>query len=487
MSDTDLIFLSIAEQAQLIRSRSVSPRELVTAYLERIGRYDPVLRAYITVCADHAQAEAALAEREIAAGRYRGPLHGIPFGVKDQLCTRGIRTTVGSKIMADHVPDYDATVVSRLKRAGAILIGKENLHEFGKGGTNYFPYGQPRNPWDPSRNPGSSSSGSGIAPAAGLCSGSLGEDTGGSVRGPAAACGVVGLRPTFGRVSRHGGVMYGWTADTIGPITRTVEDNALFLGAIAGHDENDALSSTRTVPDYGGALKTGIRGLRLAVVTEMARPDGVHPEVRAAFDAALAVLQELGARVSEVSLPWARHAIPLNMMTSDADVASMFVPLLRTRWNDFDVGTRTRMATAALVPAAIYSRAMRARAVVRGQILDALAQHDALLCPTSLRPPASIDDAREKVESKADIAQRLILRRITTHPFGTANVPTLALPMGFTSGGLPLSLQIAARPFAEDMVYRVGHAHERATQWHARHPDLERTLSVLQAGERITA
>ena len=487
MASNDLVFLSVARQAELIRSRAVSPRELVAAYLARIERYDGVLRAYITVCAEQAMTEAVQAERDIAAGNYRGPLHGIPFGVKDQLCTRGIRTTVGSKIMADHVPDYDATVVTRLIRAGAILIGKENLHEFGKGGTNYFPYGQPRNPWDPSRNPGSSSSGSGIAPAAGLCSGSLGEDTGGSVRGPAAACGVVGLRPTFGRVSRHGGMMYGWTADTIGPITRTVEDNALFLGAIAGHDENDALSSPRPVPDYVSSLKNGIRGVRLAVVTEMARPEGVHPEVRAAFETALAVLKELGAQVSEVTLPWARHAIPLNMMTSDADVASMFLPLLRARWDDFDVGTRTRMATAALVPAAIYSRAMRARAVVRGQILDTLTQYDALLCPTSLRPPASIDDAREKVESKDDVAQRLILRRITTHPFGTANVPTLAVPMGFTSEGLPLSLQIAARPFAEEAVYRIGHAYERATQWHAQHPDLERTLSAFQRGERMTA
>jgi aspartyl-tRNA(Asn)/glutamyl-tRNA(Gln) amidotransferase subunit A len=487
MASNDLVFLSVARQAELIRSRAVSPRELVAAYLARIERYDGVLRAYITVCAEQAMTEAVQAERDIAAGNYRGPLHGIPFGVKDQLCTRGIRTTVGSKIMADHVPDYDATVVTRLIRAGAILIGKENLHEFGKGGTNYFPYGQPRNPWDPSRNPGSSSSGSGIAPAAGLCSGSLGEDTGGSVRGPAAACGVVGLRPTFGRVSRHGGMMYGWTADTIGPITRTVEDNALFLGAIAGHDENDALSSTRPVPDYVSSLKNGIRGVRLAVVTEMARPEGVHPEVRAAFETALAALKELGAQVSEVTLPWARHAIPLNMMTSDADVASMFLPLLRARWDDFDVGTRTRMATAALVPAAIYSRAMRARAVVRGQILDTLTQYDALLCPTSLRPPASIDDAREKVESKDDVAQRLILRRITTHPFGTANVPTLAVPMGFTSEGLPLSLQIAARPFAEEAVYRIGHAYERATQWHAQHPDLERTLRAFQRGERMTA
>jgi aspartyl-tRNA(Asn)/glutamyl-tRNA(Gln) amidotransferase subunit A len=475
-NQSDLAFLSVTRQAQLIKAREISPRDLVDACLARIDRYDAMLRAYITVCAAQARAAALQAEKDIVAGHYRGPLHGIPFGVKDQLCTAGIRTTVGSKIMADYVPDFDATAIGRLIQAGAILIGKETLHEFGKGGTNYFPFGQPRNPWDPLRNPGSSSSGSGIAPAAGFSSGSLGEDTGGSVRGPAAACGVVGLRPTFGRVSRHGGVMYGWTADTIGPITRTVEDNALFLRAIAGHDEHDALASTREVPDYLSELHAGIRGMRLAVVREMARPDGVHPEVSAAFEAAMRVLQELGAQVSVVSLPWARYAIPLNMMTSDADVASMYLPLLRKRWNDFDVGTRTRMATAVLVPAAIYSRAMRARAVVRQQILDALKQYDALLCPTSLRPPALIEDAREKVESHADVAQRLILRRISTHPFGTANVPTLAVPMGFTRDRLPLSLQIAARPFAEQTVYRIGHAYERATPWHDAHPDLERTL-----------
>lgn len=485
---SDLAFLSAATQAKLIRQRAVSPLELVQAYLERIERYDSVLRAYITVCADAALAAARDAEREIAAGHDRGPLHGIPFGVKDQLCSRGIRTTVGSKIMASHVPEVDATVMARLATAGAILIGKENLHEFGKGGTNVFPYGQPRNPWDPERNPGSSSSGSGIAPAAGFCSGSLGEDTGGSVRGPAAACGVVGLRPTFGRVSRHGGIMYGWTADTIGPITRTVGDNALFLHAIAGFDENDPLTSRRPVPDYAAQLESGVKGLRLGVVAEMAWPEGVHPEVRSAFAQALAVLKDLGAELSEVSLPWAKHAIPLNMMTSDADVASMYLPLLKSRWNDFDVGTRTRMATAALVPAAIYSRAMRARAVVRGQILAALEKHDALLCPTSLKPPALIDDARESVESQADVAQRLILRRISTHPFGTANVPTLALPMGFTGDNLPLSLQIAGRPFAEETVYRIGHAFERATPWHARHPDLGQTLrEFLRPAEAVKA
>jgi len=297
------------------------------------------------------------------------------------------------------------------------------------------------------------------------------------VRGPAAANGIVGLRPTFGRVSRYGGVMHAWNGDTIGPLTRTVEDNALFLGAIAGHDDRDPLSSRRPVPDYAGSLSRGVSGLRLAVVREMARAEGIHPEIRAAFEEAVAVLKQAGAEVGEVSLPWARHAIPLQMLTSDADVASMFLPLLRSRWGDLDVGTRTRMASAALVPASIYSRAMRARAVVRRHILEALGQWDALLSPASVFPPATIDDAREKVDEREDVEKRLVLRRICTHPFSVANVPALVVPMGFTRDGLPLSLQIAARPYCEETAYRTGRAFELATKWHARHPDLEQTLA----------
>jgi aspartyl-tRNA(Asn)/glutamyl-tRNA(Gln) amidotransferase subunit A len=270
--------------------------------------------------------------------------------------------------------------------------------------------------------------------------------------------------------------MHAWTGDTIGPLTRTVEDNALFLSAIAGHDERDRLTSRRAAPAYASGLTADLKGVKLAVVREMAAHAAIHPEVRAAFEQALKVARELGAEIAEVALPWAQHAIPLQMLTSDADVASMYLPLLRTRWPEFDVGTRTRMAAAALVPAAIYSRAMRARAVVRGQILDALRGHDALISPASLQPPQSIDAAREKVEARGDVEQRLIQRRICTHPFGVANVPSLVVPMGFTQDGLPLGLQIAGRPFAEQSVYRIGHAYERATPWHDRHPDLDAAL-----------
>lgn len=481
MSNTpdNIALLSAAEQSRLIRQRRLSPVELVRACLARIERWNPVLRAYITVLAETALAEAEAAEREIAAGRWRGPLHGLPFGVKDQLNTRGIRTTLGSRLLAGNVPDHDAAVIERLRQAGAILIGKENLHEFGKGGTIDFAYGQPRNPWNIEHNPASSSSGSGIAPASGFNSGSLGEDTGGSIRSPAAANGIVGLRPTFGRVSRWGGVMYGWTADTIGPLTRTVEDNALFLQAIAGHDPRDPLSSRRPVPDYRSALTGDLRGIRIGVVRELCWPEGAHPEVVAAMRASIEVLSGLGAEVTEVSLPRARHAVPLQLLTSDSDIAAMMLRhWLRAHWRDMDVGTRTRLAAGALIPAAVYHRAMRGRVLVRREILAALQACDVLVCPTSLNPPGRIEATRETVDSPEAMKNKVLLRRISTYPFSMANVPALALPMGFSKAGLPLSLQIAGNPFAEATVFRVGHAYEQATPWHSRHPDLSKISAV---------
>lgn len=482
MADTadDIVFLSAAEQSRLIRERKLSPVELIRASLTRIERWNPVLRAYITVLADRALAEAEAAERDIAAGRWRGPLHGLPFGVKDQLNTKGIRTTLGSRICADNVPDHDAAVIERLRSAGAILIGKENLHEFGKGGTIDFVYGQPRNPWNIEHNPASSSSGSGIAPASGFSSGSLGEDTGGSIRSPAAASGIVGLRPTFGRVSRRGGVMYGWTADTIGPLTRTVEDNALFLQAIAGHDPLDPLTSRRPVPDYRSALTGDLRGLKVGVIRELCWPEGAHPEVVAAMRAAIEVLSSLGATITEVSLPRARYAVPLQLLTSDSDIAAMMLRhWLRTRWHDMDVGTRTRLAAGALIPAAVYHRAMRARVLVRREVLARLQEHDVLVCPTSLNPPGRIEATRETVDSPEAMKHKVLLRRISTYPFSMANVPALALPMGFSTAGLPLSLQIAGKPYAEALVFRVGHAYEQATSWHTRHPDLSKIPATL--------
>lgn len=474
----EVTLLGAAHQARLIARHELSPVELMRSSLARIERYDAKLRAYITVCADAAMAAAKQAEQEIVAGRYRGPLHGLPFGVKDQLHAAGVRTTLGSRATGHTIATEDATCIARLKAAGAILIGKENLHEFGKGGTHDFPFGQPRNPWNLDYNPAGSSSGSGIAPAVGYTSFSLGEDTGGSVRSPAAANGIVGLRPTFGRVSRHGGVMYGWTADTIGPLARRVEDVAMVLGAIAGSDPRDPLASDRSVPDYRSTLTLHLKGVRLGVVREMTFTEGTHPEVRAALEKALDDLRALGATLEDISLPRAKHSVPLQLLTSDTDIAAMFVhKWLRPHWHEIDVGTRQRLGAAALVPATVYARANRARVIVRREVLDACNRFDALIAATSLTPPGLIDAVRETVASKEDMSTKVIQRRIGTYPFSMANVPALAVPMGFSSKGLPLSLQIAAKPFDEAMVFRVAHAYEQATPWHDRHPDLDASIA----------
>jgi aspartyl-tRNA(Asn)/glutamyl-tRNA(Gln) amidotransferase subunit A len=477
---TDLVHLSGAEQARLIRNREISPVEVVQMSLDRIGRYDDRLRAWITVDPDRAIAAARRAEEEIGRGDYRGPLHGLPYGVKDQMHAVGFPTTLGTRVLdADEtVAPYDATVIERLEGAGAILLGKQNLHEFGKGGTVDFPFGQPRNPWHPDYSASSSSTGSGIAPAAGMCTFSIGEDTGGSIRGPASCNGVVGLRPTYGRVSRFGGIMHAYTSDTLGPLARTVEDAALVLGAIAGHDPRDPLSSDRPVPDYRAGLGRGIRGKRLGVVREIAWGSGTSDEVKGAFSAALDVLRQEGAEIEEISLPLAKYAVPLQLLTADADVASWFLAnYLRDRYDRFDVGTRTRAAAAALIPASAYNRAMRARALVRAQVLDSLRGVDALVCPTNVTAPKPIEAVQEKVAVEADVVPRLIERRISLYPFSLSNVPAISVPCGFSKSGLPIGLQFAAKPFDEAGLFAIAHAYELAAGFRLSAPDLDRTLA----------
>ncbi|HKA43445.1 MAG TPA: amidase [Burkholderiales bacterium] len=486
MNDTGLAYLSVAEQAALIKKREISPVDLVEIYLGRIEKWDRVLHSWITVCADAARRQARQTESEIAAGRYLGPLHGIPFGAKDQIATGDVPTTMASVIQPDFGDGMTATAVQKLQDAGAILLGKNNLHEFGKGSSVNFHYGEPKNPWNIAYEPSHSSTGSGISVAAGLVSVALGEDTGGSIRGPAWANGVVGVRPTFGRVSRHGGIMYAWTQDTIGPLTRTVADNALVLQAIAGHDPKDPLSSTRPVPEYGRHLTPDLKGMKLGLVREMSVGQTLHPEVERMLGAALAVLRALGATVEEVSLPRAKFAVPLQFLTSDPDVAAVFLrKWLKKHWNKFDVGTRTRIAAAALVPAIVYARAMRARALVRNEILGAFRSYDALLALMNFVPPLRLQESVEKIESREDVASRMFKsRRMCTYPFSIANVPALSVPSGFTADGVPMSIQIAARPFDETTMYRVAHAYEQATGWHLRHPDLEKTVGpALQTAD----
>lgn len=489
MNENKLAYMSIAEQAALIRKKEISPVDLVNVYLRRIEKWDGVLHSWITVCADSARKNATQAESEIISGRYRGPLHGIPFGAKDQITTGAVPTTMASIIQPDFGEGMTATAVQKLLDAGAILLGKNNLHEFGKGSSVNFHFGEPKNPWNPVYEPSHSSTGSGISVAAGLVSISLGEDTGGSIRGPAWANGVVGVRPTFGRVSRYGGVMYAWTQDTIGPLTRTVADNALVLQTIAGHDPKDPLSSARPVPNYSEHFTPDLKGVKLGLVREMSVGQTLHREVDAMLKAALTVLRSLGATVEEISLPRVKYAVPLQFLTSDPDVASVFVrKWMRKHWHKFDVGTRTRLAAAALVPATVYARAMRARALVRNEVLAAFQKFDALIALMNFVPPLKLQDSVEKIDSQEDVAARMFKsRRICTYPFSIANVPALSVPSGFTAEGVPMSIQIAARPFDETLMYRVANAYEEATEWHLRHPDLETTLKplALKAGKQM--
>jgi aspartyl-tRNA(Asn)/glutamyl-tRNA(Gln) amidotransferase subunit A len=469
VSADDPVWLGAGEAAALIRTKRLSPTELVRAYLARIDRLDGSLHAYITVCREEALAAAGAAEREMARGG-APPLLGVPIAVKDQLSTQGVPTTAGSRVPAPAITDEDATVIARLREAGAILLGKLNLSEFALGGTLAPPFGQPCNPWDRARDPGGSSSGSGIAAAAALASATLGEDTGGSVRSPAGWCGAVGLRPTWGLVSRHGCVPVSWSMDTIGPLARSVEDCALLLGVIAGHDPHDPLTSRRPVPDYRAALGGDARGFRVGVIRELAAADDLDGEVKSAVARGAWLLGELGADVDEVSLPLLPVAGAVFMALADSEGAGLHARALRERPQDYDAGTRRRLLTASLLPATLYHQAERARVLIREQVRGALRDHDLLLAPTAPTPAPLITSAQVPLQSGAEAARRFFARRSYTTPASLAGVPALSLPCGFTLAGLPIGLQLIARPFEEPTLLRVAHAYERATPWHHRRP-----------------
>ena len=468
----DLAFAGAARQASLIREKRISPVELVTTYLDRIGRLDGRLRAFISVCSESALAEAERAETEAVAEAWRGPLHGIPFAVKDQLDTAGILTTSGSALLKDNVPGEDSTVVARLRAAGGILIGKLNLTEFALGGTIRFPYGQPRNPWNPEHDPGGSSSGSGIAAAAALCSLTLGEDTGGSVRSPASYCGAVGLRPTWGRVSRHGCFPAASSMDQVGPLTRTVEDIALVLALIAGYDAKDPTTSRRVVPDYRAALAAGVQGTRIGVITELVDSADTQAEVRGSVREAARGLATLGARVEDISLPLIPHAGGVFMALCDSEAAGRHKLWLATRSQEYDAGTRRRLVSAGLIPAVPLHRAARARALIRDQVLEALGKFDLLLAPTSPHPAPVITFHTAPVTSKEEAARRFFGRRSYTTPASLAGVPAISVPCGFTATGLPVALQLIGRPFAESTVLAAAGAWESAAGLGRRRPPL---------------
>jgi aspartyl-tRNA(Asn)/glutamyl-tRNA(Gln) amidotransferase subunit A len=475
MEQADIPFLSATQLASLIEARQVSPEEALHAYLDRIEQVGPKVNAYITVCADEAVQQARQAGQEIQQGRYRGPLHGIPVAVKDQVHTTGILTTDASKIRADFIPTEDATVVAKLKEAGAVIIGKTNMSEFAIGDSFSSFKGPARNPWDLSRDPGTSSTGSGAATAARLCATSLGEDTGGSIRGPASLCGLVGLRPTWGRVSRFGADGACWSIDTIGPISRTVEDCAATIGAIAGYDPKDPYTRQVPVPDYRQALTGDIRGLKVGLVQEYLDPEksGVDPRVRDAVIAAAGALSELGAEVRDVSLPLSVNCGVAIRTITHVDRVSLHPEWLRERPQDYHHNTRVSFSTANLIPAPVYYKAQKVRAMVRREVLGALEDVDVLIQPTSAAP-SGVMSMDGTVASKEQ-AKQALHRGGYTGPYSLTGTTAMSILCGFSSegdGGLPLALQIAGRPFDEATVLRVGHAYEQATPWHNRLPPI---------------
>jgi Asp-tRNA(Asn)/Glu-tRNA(Gln) amidotransferase A subunit family amidase len=465
----EIPFLSTIELAQLIRSREVSPVEATEAYLDRIEQVDDKLNSYITVCREEALAEARQAQRDIEAGRYLGPLHGVPVAVKDQFWTKGVRTTNGSTIHRDFVPDEDATVIANLRNAGAVLLGKLNMSEYASGDAFRHPYGRPRNPWALDRNPGTSSSGSGAATAAFLCSTSLGEDTGGSIRGPAAFCGLVGIRPSWGRVSRYGVFGASWSMDTVGPISRTTMDCAVTLGAIAGYDPKDPYTWDAPVPDYAAALTGDIRGLKVGVVQERVDTDVVEPEIGDAVMRAVSVLGELGAVIQEVSIPLIEHSAVISSAIIGSDAASLNRRDIMENLDQLDHNNQVRLLMGSILPAGTYQKATKLRHLLRQQILDALEQVDVLVMPTSSIPAPLIPEAAG-IGSKQEVVDGYAGRRSFTAPYNLANCPALSIGCGFTSNTLPIGLQIAAKPFDETATFRVAHAYEQATDWHTRRP-----------------
>ncbi len=467
MANLDIHHLAISELAALIRGGELSPVELTRAYLDRIERLDDTLGAYVTVMADSALAEASRAESEIAGGGRLGALHGIPIAVKDIIHTRGTLTSAGSRALADHVPECDSTVVERLRAAGAVLLGKLNLSEFAMGGTIDHPYGTPRNPWNVARSAGGSSSGSAVAVAGGLCGGALGSDTGGSIRGPSAFCGIVGLRPTYGRVTRHGVFPMSWSLDTVGPMARSVEDCAIILRAIAGRDARDASTSAADVEDYAGALGDARTTARIALPREAFEYDGLDAEVRAATLAATDTLAELGAQVEEISLPALPQSGAAFLATADVDAATHHRRRLAERGELYDWNTRTRLETAALTPATAYLRGLRARALIRDEMRAALRRADFIVLPSA---PTVAPPIEQSTGSPGGYYQgRLDLgRRRYTSPAALAGLPAISAPCGFDANGMPIGLQIVGRPFAEAELLRVAHAYELAAGWRDR-------------------
>lgn len=464
----DLAFATISELSELIRTRKVSSVEVTQATLQRIEKLNPALNAYITVTAELAMKSAQEAESEIQRNRWRGPLHGVPIAVKDLFDTAGVRTTAGSALLKDRVPEQDAEVIRKLNSAGAVLLGKTNMHEFAYGGTSLVTaFGGVHNPWELGHIAGGSSGGSAAAVAAGLCYGALGSDTAGSIRQPAAYCGIVGLKPTYGLVSTRGVIPLSWSLDHIGPMARSVADAAVLLQAIAGYDSEEITSIRLEIPNYTAALRQRPMSIRLGVAHDFFF-EQLNPEIEAATNDALTVLRKLTAGVSEVAVP-ARNQEELRSAVRSAEAYTYHADFVAKSPELYQPETLARLRTDAKVGTRAYIEARRQLDRTRRSVGEVFQTVDAIVTPTS---PIFSLPIRDFSRERGGSAEFLVRNIQNTSPFNVFGWPTISVPCGFSASGLPIGLQISGPPGHDALVLQVAHAYEQATQWHKRMPNM---------------
>jgi aspartyl-tRNA(Asn)/glutamyl-tRNA(Gln) amidotransferase subunit A len=464
-------YLSIQQASTDFRSGLITPTELLAETLERIDQLDSNIQAFVTVMSDEAYEEAEKAENEQRTGLFRSPLHGIPIAIKDLIAVKNVRMTAGSKVLTDYVPQEDAAVVEQLRRAGAVIVGKTNTHEFAYG--TYTP--STHNPWDLTRIAGGSSGGSAAALAAGMCPGAIGSDTGGSIRIPSACCGITGLKPTYGRVSTYGVIPLSWSLDHVGPMGRSAEDCAMLFDAIARYDPRDP-NSVSGPPGKASATLIGgaegrdllsLQGIRLGVPSE-SFVSPLDPEVRAAWRAALLVLQEEGAELVDVELQRPTMDTYRTIQMPEASLTHMERGWLTERLDEYSEKTRSRLLQGQTIPAVDYLRAQQQRRAFSSNLRSIMQTINALVLPTIPMPAILIEQADTDIliDGVTENATVALLR--LTMPFNLAGLPAISLPCGFSAAGLPTGLQIAGKPFEESMILRIAHAYQQLTDWHRR-------------------
>jgi aspartyl-tRNA(Asn)/glutamyl-tRNA(Gln) amidotransferase subunit A len=460
---TDLAWLTVAEAAELLRGKKLSPVEYTKALIDRVERHDKMLNAFLRFTPELALEDARRAEAEIMRGEWRGPFHGVPYGLKDIVDYAGLPTTAHSKILRENVAAADAPVTQKLRAAGGVFMGKLSTHEFAIGGPSFdLPWPPARNPWDRDHFCGGSSSGSGTATAAGFLPAAIGTDTGGSVRNPASLCGVVGIKPTYGAVSRRGVLPLSFSLDHVGALTRTVHDNALMLEVIAGHDPLDPGSSVYATGAYTAGLSRGVEGLRIGVVRHFYTRDmQADPEMAAGIEAAVRKLADLGAKVCEIETAPLAEYVACNRTILTSEAFAIHEKWMRERPGDYGALARERLMSGAFVRAADYVNATRLRRKLAEGFHALFFDIDVAVTASSMDPACRIDDPK---------AVEYTYGRQARAPFNVTGSPALSVPVGFSKSGLPLAMQIVGKPFSEALIYRVAHAYERATRWVERHP-----------------